>query len=48
MVSIRCKMVVRAELEKLGLIYTRIDLGEVDIKGRVQPEQLDHLKTALL
>jgi AraC-like DNA-binding protein len=48
MVSIRCKMVVKSELEKLGLHYTRIDLGEVDILGNVEANQLIHLKKALL
>ena len=31
MVSIRCKMLVKAELERLGLHYTTVELGEVDI-----------------
>jgi YesN/AraC family two-component response regulator len=29
MVSIRCKLVVKSELEKLGIPYTHIELGEV-------------------
>jgi len=48
MVSIRCKMVVKAELDKLGLHYGTIDLGEVDIKEDITAEQYDQLKTALL
>ena len=32
MVTIRCKMVVKAELEKLGIRYTAIELGEVDLE----------------
>jgi AraC-like DNA-binding protein len=47
MVSIRCKMVVKSELEKLGLHYRRVDLGEVDIPGNVTPEQLTALSAAL-
>jgi AraC-like DNA-binding protein len=47
MVSIRCKMVVKSELEKLGLHYRRVDLGEVDIQGHITPEQRKALGTAL-
>ena len=48
MVCIRCKMVVKAELTKLGLHYTVVDLGEVEILENISAEQLDQLKTALL
>ena len=48
MVCIRCKMVVKSELEKLGLHYKKIDLGEVEIVGDLTPEQHDHLHKALL
>jgi AraC-like DNA-binding protein len=41
-------MVVKSELDKLGLHYKKVDLGEVDIFGDITPEQHDHLKTALL
>lgn len=47
MVCIRCQMVVKAELEKLGLKYVYVRIGEADIIGDVQPEQLDQLKTDL-
>ena len=47
MVSIRCKMVVKSELEKVGLQYTVVDLGEVEIKEDVTPEQLDRLSIGL-
>jgi AraC-like DNA-binding protein len=40
-------MVVKSELEKLGLHYRRVDLGEVDIPGNVTPEQLTALSAAL-
>ena len=40
-------MVVKSELEKLGLHYRRVDLGEVDIPGNVTPEQLAALSAAL-
>ncbi|MGG9962602.1 helix-turn-helix domain-containing protein [Ferruginibacter sp. SUN106] len=48
MVSIRCKMVVKAELDKLGLHYGAIDLGEVEIDGDISPAQYDELKKVLL
>ena len=47
MVSIRCKMVVRAELEKLHIDFTLIELGEVTINGDFPDEQRAQLKTAL-
>jgi AraC-like DNA-binding protein len=47
MVCIRCQMVVKDELEKLGLQYAYVKIGEADIKGEVQPEQLERLKTDL-
>jgi AraC-like DNA-binding protein len=40
-------MVVKAELEKLGLKYVYVRIGEADIIGDVQPKQLDQLKTGL-
>src|SRR5689334_22252799 len=48
MVSIRCKMVVKSELDKLGLHYVVVDLGEVDVKEEVSKEQREQLKIALL
>ncbi len=47
MVCIRCQMVVKAELEKLGLSYVYVKIGEADIIGNIQPEQLEQLKTGL-
>lgn len=47
MVCIRCQMLVKAELEKLGLQYVYVRIGEADIIGDVQPEQLEQLKTDL-
>ncbi len=47
MVSIRCKMIVKAELDKLGLKYGSVDLGEVVIHGRITDKQLATLKQAL-
>ena len=39
MVSLRCKMVVKSELEKLGITCVSIDLGVVDIVGDLTEEQ---------
>ena len=47
MVTIRCRMVVKSELEKLGLQYTTVDLGEAEITDKATPEQLDKLAHAL-
>jgi AraC-like DNA-binding protein len=48
MVSIRCKMVVKEELRKLGLHFIIVDLGEVEIMENISPEVQAQLKTALL
>ena len=40
-------MVVRSELEKLGLHYTNIDLGEAEIGKDISKEQMDSLSIAL-
>lgn len=48
MVSIRCKMLVKAELEKLGINYGGLDLGEIEITGNITEEQRKKLKTNLL
>ncbi|MCC5938010.1 MAG: helix-turn-helix transcriptional regulator [Lunatimonas sp.] len=47
MVSLRCKMVVKAELEKLGLKYDSLQLGVVDILGEVTPVQLEEFSKGL-
>ena len=47
MVCIRCKMVVKSELEKLGLHHIVVDLGAAEIKEDISPEQLEKLDTAL-
>ncbi len=40
MVSLRCKMLVKSELEKLGLTSISVDLGMVEIKEEITEEQL--------
>lgn len=48
MVSLRCKMMVKAELEKLGLHYVVLDLGVVEILENISKHQYDKLKINLL
>ena len=48
MVSIRCKMMVKTELDHLGLHYGVIDLGEVEIREDISGTQRDTLKASLL
>lgn len=48
MVSLRCKMVVKSELQKLGLKCIVIDLGMVEIMEDITLEQREQLKTNLL
>ena len=48
MVCIRCKMVVKDELTKLGLHYTTVELGEADIMEKISTEQHEQIKKALL
>jgi len=40
-------MVVKSELEKLGLHYIFVDLGEAEIKEEIAEEQIDQLSIAL-
>ena len=47
MVSIRCKMLVKEELRKLGLHHTIVELGMVEIMEDISPEQREMLKLAL-
>jgi AraC-like DNA-binding protein len=47
MVCIRCQMVVKSELEKLGMNFSAVELGEVEIIGKVSKDQLDSLSAAL-
>jgi len=48
MVCIRCKMVVKDELTKLGLHYTSVELGEADITENISALQHEQFKVALL
>ncbi|MFI5129447.1 MAG: AraC family transcriptional regulator [Chitinophagales bacterium] len=48
MVCIRCKMVVKEELRKLGLHYVVVDLGEVEIMENLSAVQHDQFRDALV
>ena len=48
MVSLRCKLIVKSELEKMNLHFTVVELGEVEIKEKLSSKQQQELKTALL
>ncbi len=48
MVSLRCKMMVKEELKKLGLRFVFVDLGVVEVLEDITPEQHDQLKINLL
>jgi AraC-like DNA-binding protein len=47
MVCLRCKMTVKSELEKLGLHYIIVNLGEAEIMEDISPEQLASLGAGL-
>lgn len=48
MVSLRCKMMVKDELKKLGLKYVVVDLGMVEILEDISEIQRETLKANLL
>jgi AraC-like DNA-binding protein len=48
MVSLRCKMMVKEELKKLGLQYATVDLGTVELLDDITQDQRNLLKTNLL
>jgi AraC-like DNA-binding protein len=47
MVSLRCKMVVKSELEKLGLNCSTVELGFVDVKEEITKDQLEEFSKNL-
>ena len=47
MVSNRCKMVVKSELQKRGLHHTMIQLGEVEILEDISADQIFNLDKSL-
>ncbi len=48
MVCIRCKIVVKDELKNMGLHYSRVELGEVEIMEDISNSEHDRLRDALL
>jgi AraC-like DNA-binding protein len=48
MVSLRCKLLVKTELDKLGIGYTVIELGVVEVPGTISAEVRELLKQNLL
>lgn len=48
MVSLRCKLAVKEELDKLKLKYGAIDLGEVVLKKDISGENREKLRVGLL
>lgn len=48
MVSLRCKMAVKQELQKLGLDAVSVDLGVVELLGNITSGQHEQLKSNLL
>ncbi|HRG78835.1 MAG TPA: AraC family transcriptional regulator [Cyclobacteriaceae bacterium] len=48
MVSLRCKLMVKQELKKLGLHYLVVTLGMVELRGKVSKEQYQKLEENLL
>lgn len=47
MVSIRCKMLVKSELQKFGLHYKSVELGEAEIEEEISMDQWHALNSAL-
>lgn len=47
MVSLRCKLIVKDELKKLGINWLSVDLGVANIQGDITPEQREMLNRSL-
>ena len=48
MVSLRCKIVVKGELQKMNLPYTILELGTVEITDDISESEYEQLKLNLL
>jgi len=48
MVSIRCKLLVKSELERLDLPYKTVELGEVELEKNISDQKREDLRQALL
>ncbi|MEX0661556.1 MAG: AraC family transcriptional regulator [Balneolaceae bacterium] len=47
MVSLRCKKLVRKELDDMGLLYVNVDLGMVELLEDITEEQREYLRARL-
>jgi hypothetical protein len=47
MVSLRCKMLVKEELKRLGLHFVNVELGTVEVMETLTPENRELLRVAL-
>lgn len=47
MVSLRCKLMVKAELEKLGVGYGKVELGEIEVIEPFSMAQREKLRAVL-
>jgi hypothetical protein len=47
MVSLRCKLKVKAELDRLQIKYSIVELGEVEIVENISQEKFNQLQIAL-
>jgi len=47
MESERCKTIVKEELNRLGLLYDSVELGEVELKENLSVEELQAINAAL-
>ncbi len=47
MVCLRCKMMVKAKLEELNIAYTHVDLGEIELDGKLSDSKLSELRESL-
>lgn len=47
MVSVRCRVAVQDKLDKLGLHSGQVNLGEVEFKGNITPQQHTQLQLEL-
>jgi AraC-like DNA-binding protein len=48
MVCLSCRMVVKNELEKVGLVCTSVETGVAETEGPISVEQMSKIKIALL
>ncbi|MCC5917026.1 MAG: AraC family transcriptional regulator [Cryomorphaceae bacterium] len=47
MVSLRCKMMVKSEMKKMGLPYSSVELGEVEMDDQISDSARQKLKVEL-